>query len=72
MEENDCRNYIMINLYESMGPGWDQTRDPWICSQIRICSQTRYQLRYGAQMILSWLKVKTVILFLFDLILYVH
>ena len=21
-------NYFMINLYESMGQGWDQTRDP--------------------------------------------
>ena len=29
--ENDCRNYFMINLHESMGPGRDQTRDPWIC-----------------------------------------
>ena len=25
----------MINLHESMGPGWDRTRDPWICSQTR-------------------------------------
>ena len=24
----------MINFYESMGPGQDHTRDPWICSQI--------------------------------------
>ena len=23
----------MINLHESMGPGWDRTCDPWICSQ---------------------------------------
>ena len=23
----------MINLHESMGPGRDRTRDPWICSQ---------------------------------------
>ena len=30
-----------------MVPGRDRTRDPWICSQIRICSQTRYRLRYG-------------------------
>ena len=36
----------MINLHESMGPGWDRTRDPWICSQLRICNQTRYRLRY--------------------------
>ena len=25
---NDCRNYFMINLHESMGPGRDRTRDP--------------------------------------------
>ena len=31
-----------------MGPGRDRTRDPWNCSQTRICSQTRYQLRYAA------------------------
>ena len=30
---------------------WDQTgtSDPWIRRQTRICSQTRYQLRYGAR-----------------------
>ena len=39
----------MINLHESMGPGRDRTRDPWICSQTRICCQTRYRLRYVAQ-----------------------
>ena len=38
----------MINLHESMGPGRDRTRDPWICSQTRICCQTRYRLRYAA------------------------
>ena len=27
-EENDCRNYFMINLHESMGPGRDLTRNP--------------------------------------------
>ena len=48
-EENDHRNYFMINLHVSMGPGWDQTRDPWICSQIRICSLTRYRLCYAAR-----------------------
>ena len=31
-----------------MGPGRDRTRDPWICRQTRICSQTRYRLRYAA------------------------
>ena len=34
--------YFMINLQESMGPGWDPTRDPWICSQTRICCQNLY------------------------------
>ena len=29
-EENDRRNF-MIKLHESMGPGRDRTRDPWIC-----------------------------------------
>ena len=48
-EENDRRNYFMINLHESMGPGRDRTRDPWNCSQTRICSQTRYRLRYAAR-----------------------
>ena len=48
-EENGHRNYFMINLHESMGPGRDQTRDPWICSQTGIFSQTHYWLRYAAQ-----------------------
>ena len=39
----------MINLHESMVPGRDRTRDPWICSQTRICNQTRYLLRYAAR-----------------------
>ena len=43
----------MINLHESMGPDRDRTRDPWICSQIRIRSQTRYRLRYAARLA-SW------------------
>ena len=38
----------MINLQESMGPGRDQTPDPWICSQTSICCQTHYRLRYAA------------------------
>ena len=32
-----------------MGPDQDRTRDPWICSQTRICSQIRYRLRYAAR-----------------------
>ena len=39
----------MINLHESMVPGRDRTRYPWICSQTRICNQTRYRLRYAAR-----------------------
>ena len=39
----------MINLHESMGPGRDRTHDP--CSQTRICSQTRYRLRYAARLL---------------------
>ena len=34
--------FFMINLYESTERGQDQTHDPWICSQTRICSQTHY------------------------------
>ena len=48
-EENGRRNYFMINLHESMGPGRDRTREPWICSQTRICCQTHYRLRYAAR-----------------------
>ena len=40
----------MISLHKSMGPGRDRTRDPWICSQTRICCQTRYRLRYAARL----------------------
>ena len=40
----------MINLHESMGPGWVGTGlDPWICSQTWVCCQTCYQLRYAAR-----------------------
>ena len=39
----------MIILHESMGPGRDRTRDPWNCSQTRICSQTHYRLHYAAR-----------------------
>ena len=41
-KENDRRNYFMINVHESMGLGWNRTRDPWICSQTCSYSQTRY------------------------------
>ena len=47
-EENDHKNYFMINLYESMGPGLDITGNPWLCSQTRICRQTHYRLSYVA------------------------
>ena len=53
-EENNRRNYFMINLHESMGPSWDQTRDPLICCQTCICSQTHYWLSYAAQYSLGW------------------
>ena len=61
-EENDRRNYFMINLHESMGPGRDRTRDPWICSQLRICNQTRYRLRYAARYLWRAPKVTLLIL----------
>ena len=51
-EENDRRNYFTINLHESMGPCWDRTRDPLICSQTCICSQTHDRLCYAARSIL--------------------
>ena len=34
---------ICLNLHESMRPGRDQTRDPWICSQTRICNVSGYR-----------------------------
>ena len=52
-EEKYHRNYFMINLHESMGLGRDRTRNPWICSQTRICCQTRYRLRYEARSIVD-------------------
>ena len=39
-EENGRRNYFVINLRKSMGPGLDRTPSPWISSQTRNCSQT--------------------------------
>ena len=48
------KNYFVINLHESMGPGRDQTHGPWICSQTRICCQTRYLLCYMARRMLSF------------------
>ena len=39
--------HFMINLHGSMGPGWNRTRDPWICSQTHICSQTNCATRPG-------------------------
>ena len=40
-------HHFIIVLYECMESGWDPTRDTWICSQKRICSQARYRLRYA-------------------------
>ena len=48
-DENGQRNCFKINLHKSMEPGSDRMRHPWICSQTRICSETRYQLGYTAQ-----------------------
>ena len=48
-EDNDRRNYFMINLHKSMEPGRDPTRDPWFCSQTGIYSQIHYLLCYPAQ-----------------------
>ena len=49
MEDNDHRNYFMIHLQHCMGPGRDQTCDPWICSQTSISSQLpSHRLRYMA------------------------
>ena len=45
-EENDHRNYFMINLHKSMGTGRDPTQVPWFFSQMCISSQTSYRLRY--------------------------
>ena len=45
-EETDHRKYVMINLQESIGPGLDQTHDPW------ISNRTHYQLHYGARLTL--------------------
>ena len=39
-EENDHRNYFMINLHESIGPGQDQTGKPG--SAVRLASVARY------------------------------
>ena len=41
----------MINLHKSIGPVRDRTREPWICSQTRICCQTRYRLRCAVRYI---------------------
>ena len=37
-------NYFMINLYKSMGPGWNWTCSPWICSQ--TCYRLSFVVRY--------------------------
>ena len=52
-KENDRWNYFMINLHDSMGPGGDRSRDPW------ICSHTRYRLCYAARFlsVLIWVQI---------------
>ena len=37
-EENELRNYLMIDLHESMVPGRDQTREPWTFFNKKKCS----------------------------------
>ena len=53
-DENDRRNYFMTNLHESMGPGRDRTRDPWICCQTRTCCKTRFLPRDWILNIDTW------------------
>ena len=48
MIQRKGRNYFMNKHHESMEPGWDQTGNPWICSQTRICCQTRYRQHFAA------------------------
>ena len=53
-EENCRRNYSMINLQESMGPGQDQTGDPWICVQTHmLLTVLRSQVNLPAHPVLS-------------------
>ena len=40
IEENDRRNYFMINLLESMGPGRNRTRDSGVATSIPARSHT--------------------------------
>ena len=51
-EVNDHRNYFMINLRESKGPGRYQTRNPWICS--RVLHQVECLGVPGTQLWLWW------------------
>ena len=50
------RKYFMINLHESMGPGWDQTHDPLI-DLIFTSKSTIFQVcrdgSYWAEAVLS-------------------
>ena len=77
--QNSSENsdYLMINLHKIMGPDWDQTCDPWICSQTRICCQTRYQLRYyivslsvSGSFILTFCRLGNFFRFLFRLLIF--
>ena len=51
-EENDRRNHFMINLHESMGPGQDQTCDPW--SAGRLASVARHVTNCPAYLSFIW------------------
>ena len=46
-----------------MGLGQDQTHDPSICSQTRICCQTHYRLGYTARFNISYTMVITPLMF---------
>ena len=50
-----------INLHRSMGPGRDQTCDPWICSQTRICYQTRYRDPIYVEVDMEWFWIENTI-----------
>ena len=45
LEKSLNTKFAIYNVNESIGPRQDQSRHPWICSQIRICSHTRYPQR---------------------------
>ena len=67
-KENDSRNYFMINLHESMGPGRDRTRDPWI--RVRLASVARHvtdcATRPGAIQMMMMMIIIIIIIIIFS------